>query len=104
MKIAIVFGTRPQYIKLAPLIEKLHGEFDLCTIDTGQHYDESLSRQFVSEFQMPKPTYVLNAGSGAFGRQFGAMLSRLLRRYSPRMAINLTGWAGRIGSRGCNDG
>ncbi len=77
MKIAIVFGTRPQYIKLAPLIEKFQGEFDLCTIDTGQHYDESMSEQFVSEFQMPRPTYVLNVGSGSFGRQLGSMLSRL---------------------------
>jgi UDP-N-acetylglucosamine 2-epimerase (non-hydrolysing) len=90
MKIAIVFGTRPQYIKLAPLIQELQGEFDLCTIDTGQHYDESLSGQFVSEFQMPKPTYVLNVGSGAFGKQLGSMMSRLepvLRSEKPSLVL-----------------
>jgi len=77
MKIAIVFGTRPQYIKLAPLILEAKDKFDLCTIDTGQHYDEALSSRFVTEFQMPKPMYVLNVGSGSIGDQLGKMLSRL---------------------------
>ena len=77
MKLAIVFGTRPQYIKLAPLIEKAREQFELCTIDTGQHYDESLSGQFMSEFRMPRSTYELNVGSGSTGKQLGAMLSRL---------------------------
>ena len=77
MKIAIVFGTRPQYIKLAPLIREAKDKFDVCTIDTGQHYDEALSEKFITEFQMPKPTYVLNVGSGSIGDQLGKMLSRL---------------------------
>lgn len=77
MKIAIVYGTRPQYIKLAPLLLKAKQDFDLCTIDTGQHYDKAMSENLISDLQLPRSNYQLNVGSGILGQQLGKMLSRL---------------------------
>jgi UDP-N-acetylglucosamine 2-epimerase len=45
-----VIGTRPQYIKYAAMAGRLAGFFDETVIDTGQHYDNSLSGQFKQEY------------------------------------------------------
>lgn len=47
MKIAIVLGTRPEIIKMAPIIDKLQNEsISFTLIHTGQHYDYEMSDQF----------------------------------------------------------
>lgn len=47
MKVANIFGTRPQYIKVAMLQNQLE---DFLNIDTGQHYNNNLSKQFIDDF------------------------------------------------------
>ena len=56
MKIAIAMGTRPEIIKLAPIIKKLPKKS--CTvIFTGQHYDYEMSLQFIKQLGIRNPDY-----------------------------------------------
>ncbi len=74
--IAIVAGTRPEIIKMAPVIRALkRGDFSF--IHTGQHYDYNLSLQFIKELNLPKPdvTFVLKNDEPAL--QMGEMIAKL---------------------------
>lgn len=58
MKIGIIIGTRPEIIRMAPIIkelEKRNTPFSL--IHTGQHYDDNMSRQFFKELELKEPDY-----------------------------------------------
>ena len=53
--ISILFGTRPEIIKLYPIIEIFKKKkIDFSIIHTGQHYNEKLSNQFINQFKFPK--------------------------------------------------
>jgi len=53
MKIAIIIGTRPQYIKAKPLCDLFKNkEFDVSVIDTNQHYSANMSEVFISDFNL----------------------------------------------------
>jgi UDP-GlcNAc3NAcA epimerase len=74
IKICLIIGARPQFIKHAPLEIELKKHFSLITIHTGQHYDESMSNIFFNELKIDRPKYQLNIGSGNHGQQTGRML------------------------------
>src|SRR5919107_4019191 len=78
MEIASVVGARPNFIKLAP-IHKVISTFSgyHTIIHTGQHYDYQLSEIFFKEFNLPKPNFDLEVGSGTPGYQIGEMIKRL---------------------------
>ena len=78
MEIASVVGARPNFIKLAP-IHKVISTFSgyHTIIHTGQHYDYQLSEIFFKEFNLPKPNFDLDVGSGTPGYQIGEMIKRL---------------------------
>jgi len=60
MNIGIFVGTRPDIIKLSPVIEelsKLNVSYEI--IHTGQHYDTAMSESFFKELQIPSPDYFL---------------------------------------------
>ncbi|HIP84872.1 MAG TPA: UDP-N-acetylglucosamine 2-epimerase (non-hydrolyzing) [Methanothermococcus okinawensis] len=81
MKIGIVLGTRPEIIKLSPIIRKLE-EFknnDYFIIHTNQHYSKSLDSIFFKELNLPKPRYNLGVGSASHGKQTGKMLEGIER-------------------------
>lgn len=61
-RIAIVLGTRPEIIKLAPLIREL-GD-DAFVIHTGQHYDQELAGQLFESLGLPAPDVVLTGIGG----------------------------------------
>lgn len=78
MKIVSIIGARPQFIKAAVIskeIEKRTGIEDVL-IHTGQHYDESMSKIFFDELEIPHPNYNLEVGSGLHGAQTAAMLKK----------------------------
>lgn len=77
MRIASVVGARPNFVKLAPIHEKLKSFSDHTIIHTGQHYDYELSEIFFKEFRLPQPDYNLAVGSGKPGEQIGEMIKRL---------------------------
>ena len=73
MKIDIIAGARPNFMKIAPIIEALKvfskNNIIYRLIHTGQHYDKKMSESFFSQLYIPKPTYNLNAGSGTHANQ-----------------------------------
>ncbi len=77
MKIATIFGTRPEIIKLSPLIPLLDKEFDQILIHTGQHYTYSMDKIFFKDLNLRNCDYSLNIGSGTHSQQTGKMLMKL---------------------------
>lgn len=61
-RIALVMGTRPEMIKLAPLCRELGDRAQL--IHTGQHYDQQLSGQVQRALRLPDPHVVLEGVGG----------------------------------------
>jgi UDP-N-acetylglucosamine 2-epimerase (non-hydrolysing) len=75
MRVSIVFGTRPEIIKMAPVIkqcELLGLEFFI--IHTGQHYSYRMDKVFLEELKLPDPKYHLGVGAGSHAQQTGKML------------------------------
>ncbi|MCI0511602.1 UDP-N-acetylglucosamine 2-epimerase (non-hydrolyzing) [candidate division KSB1 bacterium] len=77
IKISLVIGTRPELIKVSPLLRQLEKStrFDFQFINTGQHYDYEMDLIFCEELALPTPVF-LKMGSDAPARQVGkAMLA-----------------------------
>jgi len=72
-KVAVVYGTRPEIIKLAPVITEL-GD-DALVIDSGQHYDHELSGQYREVFGIGEPHTRLD---GVGGKPRAEQISRML--------------------------
>jgi UDP-N-acetylglucosamine 2-epimerase (non-hydrolysing) len=94
MKIMIIVGARPNFMKAAPLIvaireqnrkaaalssgkqpvetEKIQG----ILVHTGQHYDESMSGSFFVDLELPKPDIHLGIGSGSHAAQTAEIMRR----------------------------
>jgi len=85
MNIAIVLGTRPEIIKLSPIINKLNKK-NSTIIFTGQHYDFELSKKFINELKIRKPDYWLKIGRDNAANQIGQImikLSKILKKSDP---------------------
>lgn len=77
MKILAVVGTRPNFIKMSPVIKEIEKRgIDYILVHTGQHYDKEMSSVFLDELQL-KNTFDLEVGSGTHGYQTGEMLIRI---------------------------
>lgn len=78
MKIAILVGTRPEIIKMAPVIRECqHRKLDYFIVHSKQHYSEKLDGIFFAELDLPAPKYNLNVGSGGHANQTGRILIAL---------------------------
>jgi len=77
MKIFLVGGTRPNFIKLAPLVracDKFGVEYKI--VNTGQHYDFNLTDIFFDELEIRKPDYDLHVGSSTHADQTAKVMQR----------------------------
>ena len=75
MKIATILGTRPEIIKMAPIIDEISKRgIDQIVLHTGQHYDKEMSDNFFRDLEIPTPDYNIHVGSGTHGKQTGLML------------------------------
>ena len=80
MKITIVAGARPNFIKIAPVINQIEiykkKNFNLSfrLVHTGQHYDKNMSDIFFKQLEIPEPNNNLNAGGGSQAEQTGAIM------------------------------
>jgi UDP-GlcNAc3NAcA epimerase len=77
VRVASIVGTRPQFIKLAPVSYALRQQHEEIIIHTGQHYDYEMSALFFEELTVPTPDYHLGVGSGLHGVQTGRMLEAI---------------------------
>ena len=76
MRICILLGTRPEIVKMSPIIrECVRRGIDHYTIHTGQHYSYDMDRIFFDQLELEEPRYNLNVGSGPHGQQTGRMLA-----------------------------
>lgn len=77
-RLAIVFGARPTFIKMSPLIKALlKRRANFFVIHTGQHYSKELDKIFFQELKLPKPDYNLKIGSGTHAYQTGTALIKI---------------------------
>ncbi len=78
MSIAIVVGTRPEIIKMAPIIRYCsEHSIDTVLIHTGQHYSYEMDRIFFGELQLNDPDYNLEVGSHSHAKQTALLLTRI---------------------------
>lgn len=75
MKIAFIIGTRPEIIKMSPLIDEVDKRgIDYVLIHTGQHYDFEMSQQFFMDLELKEPDYNIGVGSDSHGKQTATMM------------------------------
>ena len=73
--IVIVLGTRPEIIKMAPVLKELERKkADYFVLHTGQHYSYHLDKVFFEQLELSQPKYNLDVGSGSHGISTGKML------------------------------
>ena len=78
MRIIVVVGARPNFIKIGPLMPALAAAgIEAPIAHTGQHYDASMSDVFFSDLDLPKPTWFLGVGSGTHAVQTGRAMIAL---------------------------
>ncbi|MBU4254155.1 MAG: UDP-N-acetylglucosamine 2-epimerase (non-hydrolyzing) [Acidobacteria bacterium] len=78
-KIILVAGARPNFMKIAPIMEELqkHGDsFAPLLVHTGQHYDDKMSTVFFDDLEIPRPDINLEVGSGSHADQTAAVMIR----------------------------
>jgi UDP-N-acetylglucosamine 2-epimerase (non-hydrolysing) len=76
MKIISVVGARPNFMKIAPFIKAVNNHNTRHSIihklvHTGQHYDDSMSKAFFEELEIPEADVNLKIGSGTHAEQVG---------------------------------
>lgn len=77
MKIMLVAGARPNFMKVAAIIRALESrarELDAKGVSwklvhTGQHYDDEMSKVFLDELEIPEPDYFFKTGAGTHAEQ-----------------------------------
>ncbi len=78
-EILFVAGARPNFIKIAPLLQamKAYPRLSPYFVHTGQHYDEKLCHWIFEDLKLPSPDVNLDVGSGSHGEQTAKVMERL---------------------------
>ncbi|MEO8109975.1 MAG: UDP-N-acetylglucosamine 2-epimerase (non-hydrolyzing) [Ginsengibacter sp.] len=82
MKIDLIAGARPNFMKIAPIIEAIEKasndgkNIDYRLVHTGQHYDNKMSGNFFEELGIPEPDINLESGSGTQAEQTATIMTR----------------------------
>lgn len=82
MLIDIIAGARPNFIKIAPIIEQIRNASELRNslsyrlVHTGQHYDQKMSGDFFEQLNIPDPDVNLGSGSGTQAEQTAKIMVR----------------------------
>jgi UDP-N-acetylglucosamine 2-epimerase (non-hydrolysing) len=92
MKIFLVAGARPNFMKIAPLIDLLREQSRVrpVLIHTGQHYDNAMSRAFFQDLKLSPPDMNLGVGSGSQAQQTGRIMvefERLVFKQRPDLVV-----------------
>lgn len=90
MRVLVVVGARPNFMKAAPLLRALARRerdgaaprFETVLVHTGQHYDQAMSSQFFADLEMPRPDHDLGVGGGSHAAQ----TAEIMRRFEPVLA------------------
>jgi UDP-N-acetylglucosamine 2-epimerase (non-hydrolysing) len=101
LKVLLIAGARPNFIKIAPLIRAIqdHGQngsgqiIDWRLVHTGQHYDEKMSEIFFSELGIPAPHINLEVGSGTQALQ----TANVMKEFEPVCVAERPDWVVVVG-------
>jgi UDP-N-acetylglucosamine 2-epimerase (non-hydrolysing) len=80
MKIDLIAGARPNFMKIAPIIEAIQKaqhegkNISFRLVHTGQHYDKNMSGNFFEQLGIPEPDENLEAGGGTQAEQTAAIM------------------------------
>ncbi|MCO6480258.1 MAG: UDP-N-acetylglucosamine 2-epimerase (non-hydrolyzing) [Phaeodactylibacter sp.] len=89
MKIALIVGARPQFIKLAPLYFAIRQEgLTPIIIHTGQHYSPAMNELFFHQLGLPDPDHNLNIQGGSHSQ----MVGRMLKTLEPALTTTAPDW------------
>ena len=92
MKIMTIFGTRPEIIRLSPVIKILDRHGEHITVHTGQNFQASLSDIFIKDLEVRTPDIHFGIESKSFGEQIGQILLKtdeVLEKYKPDKVLIL---------------
>lgn len=92
IRLVIIAGARPNFMKIAPLMKALapDSDFEIILVHTGQHYDDNMSGQFFRDLGIPDPLYYLEVGSGSHAQQTAEIMKRIepvLNQCSPQAVV-----------------
>jgi UDP-N-acetylglucosamine 2-epimerase (non-hydrolysing) len=93
IKVVLVAGARPNFMKIAPLwweINRFLSRFTPILLHTGQHYDYEMSKVFFEDLDLPEPDYFLGVGSGTHAEQTARIMmefEKVLLRDRPDLVI-----------------
>jgi UDP-N-acetylglucosamine 2-epimerase (non-hydrolysing) len=96
MKIDLIAGARPNFMKIAPIIDSINlackngKNISFRLVHTGQHYDKNMSGNFFVELGIPDPDINLNAGGGTQAEQTAAIMigyEKLLYKDKPDICV-----------------
>ena len=93
MKLLHVVGTRPNFVKMAPVIAALRRadpDGSHVLVHTGQHYDRLMSGIFLEQLGVPEPDHMLGVGSGTHAAQLAGILEAIapvLEAEEPELVI-----------------
>ena len=88
MNVVVALGTRPEIVKLAPVIRALSEP--PTVVHTGQHYDTNMTGLFFDAFGLPEPSHRLEVGGKTRGQQIGSAVSgldQLFERQAPSVVM-----------------
>jgi UDP-N-acetylglucosamine 2-epimerase (non-hydrolysing) len=93
LKLLIVAGARPNFMKIAPLIKcvrqtEMAAKIECLLVHTGQHYDEKMSHIFFEELGIPAPEINLEVGSGSHAVQ----TANIMIRFEPALLEHKPDW------------
>lgn len=81
MKITLIAGARPNFMKIAPIIHAIKmaqtngANLQYRLVHTGQHYDKQMSETFFEELNIPQPDINLGCGGGTQAQQTAAIMT-----------------------------
>ena len=91
MSICNVVGARPNFMKIAPIIDELRRrQHAQVLVHTGQHYDTQVSAVFFRDLGLPEPDVYLGVGSDSHGRQTARIMTALdeaWEREAPELVV-----------------
>jgi UDP-N-acetylglucosamine 2-epimerase (non-hydrolysing) len=89
--IALITGTRPEIIKMAPIIKELQRrQLPFVFIHSGQHYTKEMDADIIADLQLPQPTVNLHVGSGSHAVQTGKIMEgveKVCFDYTPSIMV-----------------
>jgi UDP-N-acetylglucosamine 2-epimerase (non-hydrolysing) len=96
LKIINVAGARPNFMKVAPLVEAMSrrsADFQSILVHTGQHYDATMSGAFFRDLEMPEPDVDLGVGSSSHAAQ----TAEVIRAFEPYVISEKPDWVVVVG-------